>query len=362
MSQQGYIAIANIFGYTSFLNKTEIDHAQSIVNNLLNTLIENIKPPLVFSKIEGDSIFIYKPENGFIKGQTLIEAVENLYYIFALTRETMHRNTVCPCKACRVMTDLDLKFVFHYGTYSFTAVNGHQDIIGPDVMTVRNLSNSPIPESTGIKGFAFITDDFVKALEMEEFTRDLNTYSETCEHIGEIKGFVYDLHPALKVIMGKNEITVAPEDTWFMVDTFLPVNTTLAWEFITDPSYRRRWLKASKITLDGSEKGRIGIGTTYICAHGKHKINQVIVDWKPFDYLTVDTIMPLKGILRSTSKLTPDGNGTNISWRFERIKGFNGLHTFILRSLFGFMKGVLINRLKEGNEAVREMIDKEAGT
>ena len=79
MSQKGYIVVANIFGYTAFVKKTELEHAQSIIDDLLNTLIESFHPPLIFSKIEGDSIFAYTPENSFIKGQTLLEAIENLY-------------------------------------------------------------------------------------------------------------------------------------------------------------------------------------------------------------------------------------------------------------------------------------------
>ena len=361
MSQKGYIVVANIFGYTSFLNENELEHAQSIVDDLLNTLIENIKTPLIFSKTEGDSVFVYTQENGFIRGRTFMEAIENLYFTFAIMRETMHRNTVCPCRACRAINDLDLKFVIHYGTFSFTTINGKQDIIGPDVMTIRNLSKSPIPETTGVKGFAFITDACMEAMEIGEFAKNLNTYSESYEHIGTVSGFVYDLLPVWEDIREKNKRAVTPEDAWFVVDTFLPIPSAHAWEYITEPRFRRWWLKASKITLDGSERGRIGIGTTYICSHGKYKINQVIVDWRPFEYLTVDTVMPLKGIQRSTTKLTPEGSGTNVSWLFDKITGINSIHTFLLRSLFLSMKGSFKNRLIEGSESVREMIEREVG-
>ncbi len=362
MSQKGYILVANIFGYTAFVKQTELEHAQSIIDDLLNTLIESFQPPLIFSKIEGDSIFAYTPENSFTKGQTLLESIENLYCIFAITRESMHRNTVCPCKACKAMTDLDLKLVLHYGTYSFTTINSQQDLIGTDIMAIRHLSKSPISDATGIKGFAFITSDCVEALGIEDLAKSLKTYSDTCEHIGIINGFVYDLYPVWEVAREQNKITVIPEDAWLVVDTFLPVPSALAWEYITEPSYRRLWLKASGITVDRNENGRVGIGNTYICAHGKYKINQVIVDWRPFDYLTVDTAMPLKGIQRSTTKLTQQDSGTKISWYFERVTGLNRIHTFLLRLLSITMKGILTSRLKRGSEILREMIEKEVRT
>jgi len=362
MSQKGYILVTNIVGYTAFVNQTELEHAQSIIDDLLNTLIESFLPPLIFSKIEGDSIFAYTPENSFIKGQTFLEAIENLYCIFAITRESMHRNTFCPCKACKAMTDLDLKFVLHYGTYKFTTINSQQDLIGTDVMAIRHLSKSPILDATGIKGFAFITSDCVKALGIDDLAKSLKPYSETCEHIGIINGFVYDLYPVWEVAREQNKITVIPEDAWLVVDTFLPVPSALAWDYITEPRYRRWWLKASGITVDRNDNGRVGIGNTYICAHGRYKINQVIVDWRPFDYLTVDTIMPLKGLQRSTTKLTQHDSGTKISWYFERVIGLNSIHTFLLRLLFVSMKGILTKRLKRGSEIVREIIEKEVRT
>lgn len=362
MSQKGYILVANIFGYTAFLKQTELEHAQSIIDDLLNTLIESFQPPLIFTKIEGDSIFAYTPEDSFTKGQTLLEAIENLYCIFAITRESMQRNTVCPCKACKAITGLDLKLVLHYGTYSFTTVNSQQDLIGTDIMAIRHLSKSPIADDTGINGFAFITSDCVDALDINNFANGLKTYSDTCEHIGIINGFVYDLHPVWEIAHEQNKVTVIPEDAWLVVDTFLPVPSALAWEYITEPSYRRLWLKASGITIDRNENGRIGIGNTYICAHGKYKIDQVIVDWRPFDYLTVDTSMPLKGVQRSTVKLKEQDSGTKISWYFEKVTGLNSIHTFLLRLLSISFKGILSNRLKQGSETIREMIEKEVRT
>jgi len=360
MSQKGYLLVANIFGYTAFIKQTEIEHAQSIIDDFLNTLIENFLPPLIFSKTEGDSIFAYTPDDSFTKGQTLLEAIENLYCIFAITRESMHRNTVCPCKACKSITGLDLKLVLHYGTYSFTTVNSQQDLIGIDIMAIRHLSKSPISDETGINGFAFITSECIEALEINDFAKNLKTYSDTCEHIGIINGFVYDLNPVWDVARDKNKITVIPEDAWFVVDTFLPVTSALAWEYITEPSFRRLWLKASSITVDRNKNGRIGIGNTYICAHGKHKIDQVIVDWHPFDYLTVDTTMPLKGLQRSTVKLTEQESGTKISWYFEKVTGLNSIHTLLLRILSISFKGIITNRLKRGSNTVREIIEEEA--
>jgi uncharacterized protein YndB with AHSA1/START domain len=359
MLQKGYLVAANISGYEEFLTQAELEHAQSIVNDLLNTLIDDLRHPLIFSKLEGNSIFLYSPEGSFVQGQTLLEVIENLYCTFARTQETMSRNTVCPCQACRLMSGLDLKFIVHYGTFSLTEIGGQQDLIGPDVMILRELFKSPISDVAGNNAYAFVTTRCADAMELNKLTHGMEAYSATFENLGEVKGFIHNLHAVWEREREQRRITVKPEDTWLEVETDLPVSLALAWEYVTEPNFRKQWLSANKVTAYTNDKGRMGIGTTYICSHGKYKINQVIIDWRPFEYLTVDTAMPMKGMQRLTTQLTPHGSGTRVSWRFDQIIGRNRIHTLMLRMLFNSMRGKITNRLKAGSTKVLEIIEND---
>ena len=361
MLRKGYLVVANFAGYEAFLIRTEPEHAQSIVNDLLTTLLDNIKPPLVFFKLEGDAIFVYIPEESLIHGKTLLEMVENLYCVFARTLETMFRNTVCTCQACRHMTSLDLKFVIHYGTYKFTKIDDKEDLIGPDVIILRELFKSPIADQVGTTGYVLLTEACVEAMKLNTQTEGMKAYSATFENLGGIKGFAQDLHPVWESQRKQQHITVSPDNAWFEVETDLPVCAALAWEFVTEPEFRSQWLSANKVTAYSNDKGRVGLGTTYICAHGKYKINQIILDWHPFEYLTVDTALPLKGTQRHTTVLTPHNGGTRVLWRFDQVKGQNRLHTLMLRLLFNPMKGRLINKLKQGGAKVLEKIEQDQG-
>ncbi len=100
MSQKGYLVIADISGYTAFLTHSELDHAEGIMKSLIKTLLEQLKSPFVVSKLEGDAIFAYAPDRSFVQGQTLLEAIENIYCVFAMALESMCRDTTCKCKAC----------------------------------------------------------------------------------------------------------------------------------------------------------------------------------------------------------------------------------------------------------------------
>ena len=116
MSKKGYLVVVNIEGYESFLTQTELEHAQSIVNDLLRTIIDNIKPPLIFFKLEGNSIYMHTSDGCFINNKTILEVIENMYYKFARVLDTMSYNTVCTCQVCRDITALDLKFLIHFDT------------------------------------------------------------------------------------------------------------------------------------------------------------------------------------------------------------------------------------------------------
>ena len=54
--EKGIIHIADISGYTAFLNESELEHAQGTLQSLLEVLIENTQLPLVISRLEGDAV------------------------------------------------------------------------------------------------------------------------------------------------------------------------------------------------------------------------------------------------------------------------------------------------------------------
>ncbi len=74
MAERGYLVIADITGYTAFLNDSELEHS---LRDLLDLLIDQTKPPLVISRLEGDAVISYSPEASFLQGQTIVEIIEN---------------------------------------------------------------------------------------------------------------------------------------------------------------------------------------------------------------------------------------------------------------------------------------------
>ena len=52
-TQMGYLVIADISGFTSYLAKMELEHAHEILTDLLETIVKEFKTLLTISKLEG---------------------------------------------------------------------------------------------------------------------------------------------------------------------------------------------------------------------------------------------------------------------------------------------------------------------
>jgi hypothetical protein len=62
------------------------------------------------------------------------------------------------------------------------------------------------------------------------------------------------------------------------------------------------------------------VGTTNHCVHGKDAVVEEILDWRPPEYFTVNSLLPIPNApkLRSTDELVETETGTHVTMRFER--------------------------------------------
>lgn len=130
-TQHGYLIIADISGYTSFVAKTELEHSQEILTELLELLITRFQPTMTISKLEGDAVFVYAPEEVFVCSETLIDFIESMYVAFRDKQLSMKRATTCTCNACRNIPSLDLKFFIHCGDYILNGPKSKPAFIHP---------------------------------------------------------------------------------------------------------------------------------------------------------------------------------------------------------------------------------------
>ena len=85
-TQSGFLLLADISGYTSFVTQTELEHAEEILTSLIEEIVGQTRAPLKVLELEGDAVFSYAPEGGFSGRQTLVDMIEQMYVAFARRR------------------------------------------------------------------------------------------------------------------------------------------------------------------------------------------------------------------------------------------------------------------------------------
>src|SRR5512143_2696415 len=97
-TQSGYLALADISGYTSFVAKTEIEHAGLALSYLLETIVENLDDLLSISKHEGDAVFAYVEEGKLENCRRLRELIDQTYLAFRERALGLYEHATCPCR------------------------------------------------------------------------------------------------------------------------------------------------------------------------------------------------------------------------------------------------------------------------
>ena len=312
MAERGYLVIADITGYTAFLSGSELDHAEDSLKDLLDLLIDQTKPPLVISRLEGDAIISYAPEASFLQGQTLVEILENTYVAFRQARQRMQLNTSCTCNACRNIPNLDLKFFVHHGTYVLQEMAGHTELVGSDVNMAFRLTKNSIAQDLGIDAYVAYTDPAVVALGIGEFCNTMHTHQEEYEHLGEVSLYVQDLEPVWLRESNRRRVSVDPDEAMFTVETEIPAEPPLVWDYFTKPEYRRILFGVDRMKINDNSTGRVDERAVYICAHGDYDVPQPVLDWRPFEYYTIETPIPGGALAMVTTGFTPTENGTRV--------------------------------------------------
>ncbi len=336
-TQQGYLVLADISGYTAYLAGVELDHAHEILTDLLETIVGRFKSLLTISKLEGDAVFGYVPQAKMPRGETLLELIESTYVAFRDRREAVRRRTTCECKACRSIPALDLKFMAHHGDYIVQNVSGIHELVGSDVNLVHRLMKNHVGEATGWKAYALFTDEGLKHMGVRP--EGTHAQIEAYEHLGEVKTFSLNLQPRYAELTEARRVFVAPEEAYIVITQDFPAPPPVVWMWMNDPYKRAQYAFQEGLRFDAVARpgGRTQAGARNHCMHGKKAaMVETVLDWRPFDYLTVQQDSGPLGVMLATCQLEPlpDG-GTRLH---AYTKGRMGsLPAFLTRPLFRYI-------------------------
>lgn len=192
------LVIADIGGYTKFMtvHRINLAHAQYVVAQLLEAVIDAAAPKYELAKLEGDAAFFYAKLPDTPKEHELAAFTERIVKIrtaFIDRRAELEINRVCSCDGCVQASKLTLKFVSHLGEVALQKVKRFTELAGVDVITVhRFLKNSvTVPE------YVLMSTPVFERLD-PEMKLLAEPMKEHLEGLGEVDTHVVDLQKAVQ--------------------------------------------------------------------------------------------------------------------------------------------------------------------
>ncbi len=284
---EGYLLLADISGYTTFLTSTELEHSHAIVMELTKLIRAALSPPMQFVKLEGDAVFCFAPQAAFPSGELLVELVESCYFDFTNRLLNMTRSTTCTCDACRAIGGLDLKFVVHKGTFIVDRdEDGRLDLAGPDVILVHRLLKNTIIEQGGPSSYGFFTRPCLTGVSTEF---RLPPHEESIVSFAPVIGVVEDLAAVAAQRREAQVVRLSDGDADVVLSYIVDAPPAVCWQYWVEPGKRLRHRGAVEtgIEFTPNSEGRVATGASSHCAHGVGGDGlREYLDWRPFEYFT----------------------------------------------------------------------------
>ena len=316
-----YFAIADISGYTNFLAGVELDHAQDIIADLMNTMVKALRPPFRLAKFEGDAAFVYAVADR-IDGSLLQDTIESAYFKFRRRLRDVKQASSCECKACAGMADLDFKFVVHHGEMIKQKMGGREELAGRDVILVHRLLKNSVAEKVGGRAYVAYSDACVQSIGVDAAAQGLVEHHESIDIIGDVKLWLRNLDEAWRQENESARVEVTRADALVTWDFDIAAPRQIVWEHCTAPDQRQKWWPADGIVENTGAKRR-GTGTVNHCMHGKDFNLEEVLDWRPNDYWTSSTLLPIPGapkIIMTHAFADRANGGTHMEIRIGKPK------------------------------------------
>ena len=324
--ETGCFVIADISGYTQFLAGVALDHAHDIIADVMDLVVRKMRPAFRLAKFEGDAAFLYSVDGragARLDGVMVQDAVQAAYFAFRRRLRDIRLASACECDACRRMQDLDLKFVVHHGEFIRHRMMGREELAGRDVIVVHRLLKNSVNDRIGKRAYALYSDASVKALGIDTGAQGLAGHVEAIDIIGDVTVWICDLETAWAADGLRQTHVITTSAAGRVIKFDIPAPCQMVWDYFTAPGQRPKWRATSEVreTVAG---GRRGAGTVNHCQHGRDVVIEEVLDWRPFESLTLTTLLPMpdapKVRMSYVFAATDDGRSTHLEIRLARPK------------------------------------------
>ena len=270
----------DISGFTKFVNSTEFEHSIHIISELLELLIDNTTNDLQLAEIEGDSLFMYTSE--IPSYQQLIAQTTKMLEAFHKHTRNYESKRICSCGSCRTTTNLELKFLVHYGDLAFIKVKDIVKPYGSDVIKIHRLLKNKVP----VNEYILLTNDAFKYYGNQLDETWIKTSSSF--DFDSINYFYKNLESHTEIDLSQSDATenenieiFTPELT---LEKTFDANIQSIYTYVSELKYRHLWDKeVRRMDFDAHKVNRVG--TQHNCVINFGNINFETTSSKSTDSL-----------------------------------------------------------------------------
>lgn len=191
MSNGGYLLIADISGYTDFIKLHNLRkkpvigskmadmfeaHAETIISDLLETVIDQIEPVMSLNKLEGDAAFFFcEDDSNSSQADGIIAAMERANEAFKEKSSELVFVQACGCDPCLQSKNLRLKIVAHKGDFAIKKIRQFEEVAGEAVILVHRLLKNSLKSNE----YWLLTDAFAEHVSADQ----LASFSKIIEDV-----------------------------------------------------------------------------------------------------------------------------------------------------------------------------------
>jgi uncharacterized protein YndB with AHSA1/START domain len=111
---------------------------------------------------------------------------------------------------------------------------------------------------------------------------------------------------------------VTPQEAWLTFEWEVHHPLSMVWEYLTTPRLEQKYAGYDLVERTDSLGGRFQTESTYHCAHGEVHFFNKILDWKPFDYVSIEQNISVGLKLVQTRRVRETLGGTKLIFHLRQ--------------------------------------------
>ena len=180
---QAFLIVVDISGYTRFITERSLtlEHAEQVISDLINTVLDKTRSPLVLNKLEGDAALMYAEIDGSVPQaeREILGQVRSFFPAFRQrVAELSQQRQNCSCDACRNITALTLKAFVHTGEILLKKIRQFDEVAGEPVILLHRLMKNSVVGSE----YVLLSDAAMRGAGLDPL--DLRSHVEEVEGMG----------------------------------------------------------------------------------------------------------------------------------------------------------------------------------